>query len=105
MWRDTGIRITDDYELEVDVVKDSDGKIEQGLVVGRTTEQNQAMILCHKGENKEYYQLGVGIEDMLNDNEIDKWKRAITHQLSQDGMKVKELDVKEDMIKLEAEYE
>ncbi|MBQ9255013.1 MAG: hypothetical protein IJ180_09610 [Bacteroidales bacterium] len=106
MSRGIGIRLLGDFEPEVNVVKDTEGKIEMGLVVGSTLEQNQALILlCHKGENKEFSGLGVGIEDMLNDHELEDWKRMITYMLSMDGMKIKELKLSETEIKLEADYE
>lgn len=106
MGRSTGIRITNGFEPELNIVKNSDGKIETGLVVGNTLEQNQALILlCHKGENKEFLQLGAGIEDMLNDNDFGLWKRRIIYMLSLDGMKVKELEINDKEIRLEADYE
>ena len=106
MNRDIGIRISDEWEPEVVVIRDTEGKIRGGLVVGNILEQNQAMLLlCHKGEIKEFGEIGLGIEDMLNDNELDRWKRDITYMLSQDGMKVKRLEIGEEEIRLEAEYE
>lgn len=106
MSRNIGIRITNDYEPELSIVMDSEGKIEKGLVVGNILEQNQAMILlCQKGDIKEFGGLGAGIEDMLNDNELDRWKRDITYMLSQDGMKVKKMEIGEDYLILEADYE
>ena len=38
-----GIQLID-YEPDIDVVKDAEGKIVQGLVVGDVTAQNQALI-------------------------------------------------------------
>lgn len=64
------------------------------LSVGDTTYQCEALILqSHKGEWKEYPTLGVGIADMLCDNDIDVWRREIALQLAADDMKVSSIEI------------
>ena len=59
-----------DYEPLIDVRRDAAGRIEEGLRVGDVLRQNQALILTlHKGELKERPMVGVGLSDMLLDND------------------------------------
>lgn len=95
-------------DLAVSAWRDAAGLISQGLEVGTTTFQNQALILqARKGEFKEYPTLGVGISDILGDDETTGWKREIALQLEADGMKVKsvELDLKTNKLAIDAEYD
>lgn len=95
-------------DLLVATQRDAAGVIAQGLEIGTTTFQNQALILqAAKGEFKEYPTLGVGISDILGDNEATGWKREIALQLKADGMKVKtvELDLKNNKLTIDAEYD
>ena len=60
------------FEIDVQLKLDDEGKILSGLRLGDTLRQNQALILVlHQGELKERPEVGVGIEDMLLDN-VDK---------------------------------
>lgn len=95
-------------DLQMAVQRDAAGLIAQGLEIGVTTFQNQALILqASKGEFKEYPTLGVGISDILGDNEATGWKREIALQLEADGMKVKavDLDVKNNKLTIDAKYD
>ncbi len=95
-------------DLAVSAGRDVSGLIAQGLEVGTTTFQNQALILqARKGEFKEYPTLGVGISDILGDDETTGWKREIALQLETDGMKVKsiELDLTTNKLTIDAEYD
>ncbi len=95
-------------DLQMAVRQDAAGLIAQGLEIGATTFQNQALILqASKGEFKEYPTLGVGISDILGDNEATGWKREIALQLEADGMKVKavELDLKNNKLTIDAKYD
>ena len=88
--------------------RDAAGMIAQGLEIGTTTFQNQALILqASKGEFKEYPMLGVGISDILGDDDATGWKREIALQLEADGMKVKtvDLDLKNDKLTIDADYD
>lgn len=99
-----GIQLID-YEPDIDVVKDGDGKIVQGLVVGDITAQNQALILrIHKGEQKENPSLGCGIEDMLLDSDPLYWRTEIREQLEMDGQSVNSIEIGNDSITIDANY-
>lgn len=94
-------------DLQVDANRDALGLIAQGLGVGDTTYQNQAIILqAVKGEFKEYPTLGVGISDMVNDHETAGWMREIALQLEADGMRVDsvEIDIISKKLVIDAQY-
>lgn len=75
-----------------------------GLSIGEVTEQNQYLIIkSHKGEFKSEPTLGVGIDDMVGDDDITWWKRRITEELQKDGMKVKSISLT-DTLDIVAEY-
>lgn len=81
--------ITDDYTLQIKAVRSTTGKIVQGLIIGNTLYQNQALILAaNKGEFKQNPALGVGIEGVLLDNDYLEWRRKIRLQLEMDGQTV-----------------
>jgi hypothetical protein len=59
------------------------------FVVGDSSNQHQEHILiAHKGEYREFPEIGVGITDMLNDDEVDHWLIEIKKNLQYDGMQV-----------------
>lgn len=99
-----GIR-TQDFDIKIDVKKGLDGKITSGLEVGDILRQNQALILVmHKGELKENPSVGVGISDIINDHQLDKWRAEIREQLEMDGQKVDSIVLGTDKLIIEAEY-
>ena len=88
----TGILLNDDYDLQVSVVKDANGKIVNGLVLGNTLYQNQAVILqAQPGEIKELPVLGVAISDVVLDNDFLSWRRRIRRHMELDGQTVNEV--------------
>lgn len=90
------ISLNSDYDLEV-----SGGT----LALMETTAQNQALILSmHQGELKEYPLVGVGLSDIVNDHDLDEWKRKITEQLEEDGQRIDTLEITSDGLTIEAEY-
>nr|DAT27672.1 MAG TPA: hypothetical protein [Caudoviricetes sp.]DAW71174.1 MAG TPA: hypothetical protein [Caudoviricetes sp.] len=94
-------------DLKINTARDAQGLIAGGLEIGRTTYQNQAVILqAHKGEFKEYPLLGAGISDILGDDEITAWKREISLQLESDGMTINtvEIDTVKNKVTIDAEY-
>lgn len=100
-----GIQLTD-YDLTVNVLRDSSGKITGGLVIGDILRQNQALILLlHKGELKSDPSVGVGISDMLLDHNLRIWKREIREQMELDGQTVNSVDVSASGITVDAEYD
>lgn len=75
------------------------------LVTGETVHQNQALILLlHKGELKERPAVGVGISDMLLDNDPLYWRAQIKEQLEMDGEKVESVKILENGIQIDADY-
>lgn len=99
-----GIQMTD-YDLDIKVVTDASGRIQSGLVVGDILHQNQALILIfHKGDLKDDVSVGVGIDRMLLDNDRLSWSREIREQLEMDGQKVKDVQVTDKTIKIDARY-
>jgi len=80
-------------DIKIQVLKDEQGKIVEGIVIGNTMNQNQALIIAtHAGEWKEYPSLGVGLKDALLSEDLLAWRHEIRKQLEGDGMKVGSLD-------------
>jgi hypothetical protein len=99
-----GIQLTD-FDLFVDVVRDSSGRITSGLVVGDILYQNQALILAfNKGDLKADVSVGVGIGRMVLDNERLTWQREIQEQLEMDGQKVESIKITDKSIYIKATY-
>ena len=99
-----GIQL-DGFEPSVKVRRGADGRITEGLQVGDTLRQNQALILVlHKGELKERPSLGCGIEDMLLDNDPMYWRSMIREQLEMDGQTVSKVAVTKTDIVIDAAY-
>lgn len=99
-----GIQL-DGFVPSIKVRRGADGKITDGLQVGDTLRQNQALILVlHKGELKERPSTGCGIEDMLLDNDPIYWRSLIREQLEMDGQKVNKIEVGKTGIMIDAEY-
>jgi len=92
------------FDLDINLTTDRQG-LKTGLQVGNTLYQNQAVILTAKrGEIKEYPAFGIGIEEMLNDNEFSLWQSRIVRDMELDGMKVLRLVINEKGIDLNAIY-
>jgi hypothetical protein len=89
---------------------DSDGLltpvIENGsMAVGDVKNQNTALILSlHKGELKENPAVGVGISDMLLDNDPLFWRSAIREQLEMDGQQVTSIRITTSSIDIDSSY-
>jgi hypothetical protein len=101
----TGIQLTKDFDLLVKVIRDASGLIVSGMVVGDVTAQNQAAILmAQKGEFKEHPTAGVGLNDIINDNNAMYWEKEIAQQLISDGQRITRLSLNEKGLILEAAY-
>lgn len=79
-----------------DLILDENGDIqfdENGeLVIGNATNQNQKLILIsNKGEWKEFPELGVGIEQMLSNENYNEVLIEAKKNLEYDGMEVKNI--------------
>jgi hypothetical protein len=75
------------------------------LALGDVLEQNQALILMlHRGELKERPAVGVGISDMLLDNDPIYWRTQIREQLEMDGQTVGSVVLTSTGITIESTY-
>ena len=100
-----GIQLNEDYDLAISVKRDAMGKIISGLTIGNIVYQNQALLLlAHKGEFKEHPVAGVGINDVVWDNDFNLWKREITAQIEADGQRITRLSLDENGLILDAGY-
>ncbi len=83
-----------------DFVLDEQGdlKIQGGdFVAGHSDEQHQQhILLANKGEYKEFPELGVGIVQMLSDDNYTGMLIEAKRNLEYDGMKIKDIAYKED---------
>jgi hypothetical protein len=106
MGKGTGILLNPaTLDLQMEVERDSSGLITQGLAIGDTLYQNQALILqTGKGEYKEHPTLGVDIAAMVNDDDLVGWKREISLQLESDGMRVDKLEITRKKLVIDANY-
>lgn len=76
-----------------------------GLALGEISPQNQALIIqCHKGEFKETPAIGVGIEDMLLDQDPLYWRQRIREALEIDGQEVERILIGAHSISISAHY-
>ena len=92
------------------LIQDTNGAVDLELsgghlAVGEVLEQNQYLLLItHKGEWKEHPLVGVGIGDLVNDNDLAGWKREIAEALEQDGQVIEKLELTTDKLTLIARY-
>ncbi|MNG13294.1 hypothetical protein D3C84_969650 [compost metagenome] len=109
--KDKAIQLTDggqqDIDLKIEVLRDSDGKITQGMVVGDTMNQNQALILiANPGEFKFSPTIGVAIDELLLDNDYLRFRHRIREHFAKDGLIVKSVELSEGKpLKIDASYE
>jgi len=54
------------------------------------------ILIANKGEYKEFPEVGVGISDMLNDDNYDEIMIEIKKQMEYDGMKIQNVRFQED---------
>lgn len=97
--------LLENNELDIKVQRDQSGRIVRGLRIGDVLYQNQSLILqMHKGELKERPAVGVGITDMLLDNDYPAWRQSIREQLELDRQKVRIIKINKDGIDIDANY-
>lgn len=84
-----GIALQPNFDIAIDVKRDANGMIEQGMYLANTTYQNQAIILqAQKGEIREYLDLGVAMTDELNnDEDTSEIARIIRDEFQKDDIK------------------
>lgn len=96
-------------DIKVDPILDGEGKILQGLVLGNTQKQNEALILTvNPGEIKNYPTIGVGLGDATLDETGDllSFRHDIRRNYAADGLAITKLDLYNLRdIKIEANYE
>ncbi len=94
-------------DLKIDSIRDIDGKIVSGVVIGNTLQQNKAFILlAQPNDFKANPTLGVGIEDLLLSSDLLEYRHKIRSHFAQDGLTITELDLYSiERIKIEANYE
>lgn len=101
-----GILINDNFELQLSIKRDAEGKILSGMTIGNVLYQNQALILLfNAGEVKMKPAVGVGINDIVNDNDLLGWRRKIRQQMELDGQKVTKVTLSQNQnIEIDAKY-
>lgn len=83
-----------DFALDINVIRDSAGRITSGLVFGNTLEQNIATILiAEPGDLKNNPSIGVGMRSALLDEDLLPYRHQIKEQFAKDGLDVKHLDL------------
>lgn len=75
-----------------DILLDSDFDLlfsDGDLVVGESTQQHQQLLLlCEKGEIREFPTAGVGLNSYMLDDNVGSLNGEIKRQFEKDGMKV-----------------
>jgi hypothetical protein len=101
-----GILIDDNHDLQVRIMRDKNGIITQGLVIGDITFQNQEIIVVsEKGEIKHAPTKGVGIQSYLDDEMPDNLLRAIRTELAVEGMQVNKVSIDaKGLLEIDAKY-
>ena len=96
-----------DIDLKIDVKRDLNGQIIQGLVVGNILSQNQALILIsQQGEFFMNPTLGVGINNLILDRDYLRFKHKIREEFTKDGLKIERLELSsETPLIIQASYE
>lgn len=110
--KDQAIQLNDslngleNIDLKIKVIRVG-GLITQGLVVGNTLNQNQALIIIsNPGEFAFSPTLGVAIDELILDNDYLRMRHRIREHFAKDGMKVKNVELSENRpLKLDASYE
>lgn len=100
--KDKGIQLNDSssglesIDFKIDIIRDADGMITQGLVIGNTMPQNQALIImASPGEFMFNPLIGVSIIDLLLDSDFLRIRHRIREHFLKDGMIVKSLEFEE----------
>jgi len=74
------------------------------VIADATSQHQEHIIVAQKGEYKEFPEIGVGIENMVLDENPRKILTQIRRNFEYDGMKVNSLDFTEDSIIIDAPY-
>ena len=91
-----GIRLIQGADGAVDI------ELENGaMATGETLYQEEYLVLAsQRGEWKENPLVGVGLADMVGDEDLRYWKREITENLARVGIKIKGVSLKNGILEL-----
>lgn len=94
-------------DLKINPTRGAGGKITKGIIIGDTLEQNKACILiAQPNDFKGTPTLGVGIEDLLLDDDLLKYRHKIREQFARDGLVIDVLDLYDlNNVEISAHYE
>ncbi len=91
-----GVLLDDTGDLHIKARRNAQGKIEDGLVIGDVTAQNQrTILLAEKGEIKEAPLLGVGAQQFIDDDDPVDFLREVRTNLRMDRQTVKQVGFNE----------
>lgn len=100
MAKNTGIQLNDNndtgeiLDIKIHPERDASGKIIRGIVVGDTLQQNKALILmAYPGDMKSRPDIGVGIQDILLNEDYLLYRHRIREHFNKDGLTVRQLDL------------
>ena len=89
MRKGTGIQLTDNCDIDINVKREGGTLVHSGIVIG---------------ELKEAPLMGVGICDMLLDDDPLYWRTEIREQMEMDGQRVENVSIGRESIEITAEY-
>lgn len=91
-----GIRLIQGADGAVDI------ELENGaMATGETLYQEEYLVLAsQRGEWKENPLVGVGLADMVGDEDLRYWKREITENMARVGIKIKGVSLKNGQIEI-----
>ncbi len=99
-----GILTDDAGDLKIQVQRNAQGLIMQGLVIGDVRSDIVERILqAYPGEFKEKPMLGCNVKAQLNGIPSPFWRGNAISQLQSEGLKVQRLDINETGIEIELE--
>ena len=96
--KDRAIQLTngnaDNIDLKIEVVRNPAGLIVQGIIIGDTMKQNQALILsAYPGDLHFSPTIGVGLADLLMDEDYLRFRHRIREHFAKDGLKTRSIDL------------
>jgi hypothetical protein len=71
---------------------------------GSTQQPERDLLLARKGDYRLNPDIGVGLQDFLNDENPDALYRSIRSQLAQDGMVVDSVHITQNKLHIDAHY-
>lgn len=91
-----GLRLTQDNGGSVDIELDGGT-----MATGETQAQEEYLVLVsQKGEWKEHPLVGVGVADMVGDEDLRYWKREIMDNLARVCIKIKGVSLKNGQLEI-----